>query len=58
MEIHCIMEHFVQLLCFCAVTECLCAHRRARAEEARLKAAQQQVAAQLAKITNVEASMD
>jgi len=48
----------VQLLCFCAVTECLCAHRRARAEEARLKAAQQQVAAQLAKITNVEASMD
>jgi hypothetical protein len=34
------------------------AHRRARAEEARLKAAQQQVEAQLSKITNVEASMD
>eukprot|EP00802_Teleaulax_amphioxeia_P001800 Tamp_01802.p1 GENE.Tamp_01802~~Tamp_01802.p1 ORF type:complete len:521 (+),score=204.92 Tamp_01802:350-1912(+) len=34
------------------------AHRRARAEEAKLKAAQQQVASQLSKITNLESSMD
>ena len=33
------------------------AHRRARAEEAKLKAAQQQVASQLSKITNLEGSM-
>ena len=33
------------------------AHRRARMEEAKLKAAQQQVAQQLSKITNLEGSM-
>jgi len=33
------------------------AHRRARSEEAKLKAAQEQVAAQLKKVTNLEGSM-
>lgn len=33
------------------------AHRRARAEEAKLKAAQQEVAAQLSKVTSLEGSM-
>jgi hypothetical protein len=33
------------------------AHRRARAEEAKLKAAQEQVAQQLKKVTNLEGSM-